>query len=435
MVRHGLVVSLCLGSPSAGAQSVIGVPAVDSASAARLALMRASSSLQSGDTAGARRELERARTAWPTQESYIWYSAVLAARVGDTTAALRALGSYADLGLGRDLRGNAAFARINDAPGFDVLVRRHEVARAPVVNSTRYATIPDTLFWAEGLDVDRTSGHVFVTSVRQRTIVELDASGRRLRDVLPPREPGIGAIFAVRVGPRGDVLYASMGAVPQMNGYQPADTALAALLEIGRSDGRVRRRWDLPVVAGGHTLGDVAIGPAGDVFTSDSNQPFLYRLRPGADTLERLSSPLFMSLQGIATTPDPNVLYVADYSIGLLRVDLRSGDVVRVSDAPRSTSLGCDGLVWHDGSIIAVQNGVEPARIMRFHLDATGHAITRADVIDRNVSLATEPTIGTIVNGSFYYVANSQWQLYDAAGRRLPMRHAEPLQILRLRLP
>ena len=91
-----------------------------------------------------------------------------------------------------------------------------------------------------------------------------------------------------------------------------------------------------------------------------------------------------------------------------------------MGDAPNSTTLGCDGIAWFEHSIIAVQNGVSPARVMRFDLDPSGTRIARADVIDRNLAVADEPTIGTIVGDEFVYVANSQWDKYAEDGSRKP---------------
>jgi sugar lactone lactonase YvrE len=146
----------------------------------------------------------------------------------------------------------------------------------------------------------------------------------------------------------------------------------------------------------------------------------LYRLRPGVDTLERFRHPLFRGLQGMAPTPDGQFVYVADYALGLLRVRLRDGSVIRLADAPGSTSLGCDGIVLHRGAIVAVQNNVAPARIVRFALSTAGDSIVSAHVLDQQPAHAPEPTIGTMVGDRFVYVANSQWNSHDAQGRRMP---------------
>jgi hypothetical protein len=152
------------------------------------------------------------------------------------------------------------------------------------------------------------------------------------------------------------------------------------------------------------------------VFVSDSRDPVLYRLPAEGGELQPFRHPLFRSLQGIAPAPGALMVFVADYSHGLLKVDLASGEVTRLADAPGVTSLGCDGISWHDGAIVAVQNGVFPPRVMRFELDSAWNRIVRADVLDRNPALADEPTIGTIVGDQFIYVGNSQWEKYDDNG-------------------
>src|SRR5439155_20781081 len=110
--------------------------------------------------------------------------------------------------------------------------------------------------------------------------------------------------------------------------------------------------------------------------------------RAGGDTLEPITNPLFHSLQGVAPDPGGSVLYVADYSHGLLHVDLATHIVTRLDDAPHLTSLGCDGIAWDRGAIVAVQNGVSPPRVMRFVLDAAGRRIVRAELLDRNLPIA-----------------------------------------------
>jgi hypothetical protein len=100
-------------------------------------------------------------------------------------------------------------------------------------------------------------------------------------------------------------------------------------------------------------------------------------------------------------------------------VNALSGEVIRIADAPGSTSLGIDGVVWHDGSLIAVQNGVAPPRIVRYELDSAWTRFVRVELLDQNLPVADEPTIGTIVGDNFVYVANSQWEKYSEAGELL----------------
>jgi sugar lactone lactonase YvrE len=417
-------VLLCLAADKVGAQAPAGIdPAndapADSATAARAAWSQVSGALRSGDIATARREAERAATAWPTQQAYLWGRAITAALAGDTAATLAALDSYATLGLGRDLGADSTFRSYRGLRAFRALAARHAANRAPVARSRPVLSLPDSSFYPEGMDYDARTGRYYVASVRHRTIAEV-TPGRSTRELWPRGRADLGAILGVRVDTARGVLWATTSGLRQTAGWAPGDSAIAALLRIRIADGAVERRWDLPPSARGHTLGDLAVGPAGDVWLTDSNEPVLYRLRPGADTLEQVTSRLFRSLQGLAPAPDGRALYVADYSHGLLRVDPATGTVTRLEDAPGSTALGCDGIAWDRGAIVAVQNGVAPARIMRFVLDPAGRRIVRAELLDRNSAVADEPTIGAVVGRRFVYVANSQWEKYDDNGVRKP---------------
>lgn len=406
-----------------------GFAAADSAAVARAAYRRAGEALQAKDRAAARREIERAATAWPTEEAYPWARAALAAQDGDTAVTLDALRSYAALGLGRDLGASSSLSAFMALPGFTAVRAAHDENRAPLVNSVTRAVIPDTLFRPEGMDADPRTGEYYVASIRHRTIVVVKPNGTP-RDLHVRGAGAIGAILGVRVDTARNVLWATTAGLPHMEGFVPGDTTIAALLRIGLRDGVVQRRWDLPPASLGHTLGDLAVGPSGDVFVTDSRDPVLYRLRPGAGTLERYTHPLFESLQGMAPTRDGRVLYLADYSHGLLRVDLVTRTVTRLADAPGSTSLGCDGIALDGDAIIAVQNGVAPARVMRFVLDVRGERIVRAEVLDRNTGVADEPTIGAVVGREFVYVANSQWEKHDDNGVRKAGVRLAPVVLL-----
>jgi sugar lactone lactonase YvrE len=421
VTRTLLALCIVTALDSLQAQPMTGVAIVDSASVARTAWARAAAALETHDYATARREVDRAASAWPTQPAYVWGRAVVALLTSDTAAVLSALDAYAALGLGRDLHSDPRFTAFVKQPRFASVVARLDSNVAPIARSHVVARLTDSTFWPEGVDYDPRSQRYYVGSVRHRTIAEV-VDGKVTRELWPRSQAGIGAVLGVRVDTLRGVLWATLAGVPQMAGFTAADSSIAAIVRVRLADGAIERRWDLPPSPRGHALGDVVLGATGDVFVTDSNDPVLYRIRRGADTLEAIRHPLFRSPQGMAAPPNGHVLYVADYSHGLLRVDLATDTVTRLDDAPSSTSLGCDGLMWDDGAIVAVQNGVAPARIMRFVLDGTGTRIVRAELLDRNTLIADEPTIGTIAGGEFVYVANSQWEKFTERGARIPAR-------------
>ncbi len=194
-----------------------------------------------------------------------------------------------------------------------------------------------------------------------------------------------------------------------MAGYLAADSERSGIYAFDLASGRLKSRYLLPVSSQGHLLGDLVVASNGDVYATDSQDPVIWRVLKGSDQVQEfLRHPLFRSLQGPALQPSGRTLYVADYSHGVVAVDLNTREVRALATPPRTTALGIDGLVWYDGGLIGVQNGASPARVVRLALDPGGRRITAIDPLDRH-PMATEPTIGTVWGKSFFYVANSQW--------------------------
>jgi DNA-binding beta-propeller fold protein YncE len=402
--------------------------AADSAASARRLVREGMTAVRAGDSVAGHQKLVSATEVWPTQSEYFWTRARLAAAAHDTADVIASLSAFAAFGTSRSLATDRFLSSLAAHPRLSAVSAQLTANAAPLIRSTVRATLPDSTIWPEGVARDARARRFFVGSVRHRTVYVHDARGTRA--LWTDARANVGAILGVAVDPDGAHIWATTAGIPQMQGYAPPDSVIAALLKVRIADGTIVTRFDLPPTALGHTLGDVVVSATGDVFTSDSRDPVLYRLRRGKTVLEAYRDPLFRSLQGIAPAPDGAHVYVADYSHGLLRLNLATGTVTRLTDAPHTTSLGVDGLVWYGQSLIGVQNGVAPARIARFHLDATGTRIVRVDIIDRNTAVADEPTIGVIVGRSYVYVANSQWEKYDDTGKRVPGSVLAPAVLL-----
>lgn len=404
----------------------------DSAAAARESFRAALKANAEHDLAAAWIAANRAAALWPAQSAYHATVALLAARRNDTLALAAAIRTLAGLEAGHEVLGDSAVQRMQRAAVVANSVAALRAATEPVARSNTLATLRDSTMFPEGMDIDARTGNAYVASIRHRTVFEWRPDGNE-RTLLAPDRRDMGAIFGVRVDPRNDVLWVTTSSALQSEGAGASEAPIAALLQIRVADGAILHRWDVPAAPSGHILGDLAIAANGDVFVTDSRSPVVYRLRSGADTLESITHPLFRSLQGVAPTPDGRAVYLADYSHGLLRLDLESGNVSVLAHEAFVSTLGLDGIASYGGSIVAVQNGIAPARIVRYTLDAAGTRIMQSATLDRN-PLADEPTIGTVVNGAFVYVANSQWEKYSENGERIAARALTRPVLLRVPL-
>lgn len=125
---------------------------------------------------------------------------------------------------------------------------------------------------------------------------------------------------------------------------------------------------------------------------------------------------------------------VADYALGLMRVDLTTGAVGRVPTLPGVATYGIDGLYSHGDALIAVQNGWQPHRVVRFELDANGR-VARSTVLAANDPRFSEPTLGAVIGDRFRFIANSQWDRFGPEAVLPPDAELAAPLVLEVALP
>jgi hypothetical protein len=139
-------------------------------------------------------------------------------------------------------------------------------------------------------------------------------------------------------------------------------------------------------------------------------------------------------MQGLTFSEDGNYVFIADYVKGPFRLEMATRKLIKIGATPENSLKGIDGLLFHRGTLLALQNGTYPLRVMRFQLNSTLDTITRADIIDQGRHELNEPTQGTLVGNDFYYVANSQWGAYDENHRPKPDAEWQDIVVLKYKL-
>jgi sugar lactone lactonase YvrE len=402
--------------------------------ASRAAYREAVAAYEARDFPAFLRNAEEASRLRPTHGGAMYALASAHALLGDTTGAIAALNRFAALGYTADVAADSDFAALTRVKGFADVRRRLEGNARPIAPGTRAFTLPERDLLTEGVAYDPETRTFFVGSVRHRKILRVDRRGR-VSEFAGPAAGGLWAPLGMRVDSARRVLWVASTAVPQMTGYQPADSFRSGLFRLDLGTGKVTSRFPTPDDGRPHALGDVIVARSGEVYATDSRSPTIYRVRAGADTLEPLvDSPLLLSAQGLALDPDERTLYVADYARGLLRVDLGTREVAPVPAPDSVVALGIDGLYLVGGALVAIQNGVTPHRVARFSLDASGTRIVSARVLERARPDYAEPTLGVVVDGALFYVANSQWEQFGEDGGIEAPEKLQPPLVVRLRL-
>jgi len=430
MPRHIFVLVLVLGLvPAASARGQD-----DAVLASRAAYREAMRAYQAHDSLGFLRAAREAARLRPVHGGVLYALASACAMNADTAGALDALRRFAALGYTADVAADSDLAPLRITPAFDSVRAALGRNAAPVVRGRLAFTVPERDLLTEGIAYDPRSRSFFIGSVHRRKILRVDRRGR-VTEFIHPGADLPWAPLGMRVDPGRRVLWVAAAAVPQSLGFDARDSLRSGLFRFDLGTGALTGRFPVPDDGAPHTLGDLAISRSGDVYASDSRGPAIYRVRAGADSLERFtSSPLLLSAQGLVFDSAGRTLYVADYARGILRVDLESRAVRLLDAADGVMALGIDGLYPDRGGLVGIQNGVAPARVVRLHLGAAGDRVEALEVLERARPDYSEPTLGVVLGGELFYVANSQWERFREDGVIDAPDRLQPPRVLRLRL-
>lgn len=373
----------------------------------------ANRALEAGDIGAARRALEAADGLQPGHPGILLGLAQAGLASGDTDLLFEGLERFAAAGLAFDLaRLGENEARLREADpdryaALDALLTRN---RGSVGQAETAATITQANSLIEGVAKDIETDRIFVSDVIGRQVLVIEPFDRNAHRVFANAESGLQSVFGLAVDDVNRVVWATSGAVPQTP-LDEGEAATTALLALDLASGELYRRFEAD---GAERFADL-VTRDGMVWLIDSGANAVYQLSSLTAELRLLSDdPRFASLQGAALAD--GALYVADYALGLWRVDLADGDAQLVTSGEESL-IGLDGLsATRDGRLIAIRNGVNPHAVIAIDLDDTGLAVEATEVLLRGHAAFGEPTLLDVQDDRIFLVANAPWALWPEAG-------------------
>lgn len=153
--------------------------------------------------------------------------------------------------------------------------------------------------------------------------------------------------------------------------------------------------------------GDVSTTQRG-IFVSDSQNGMVWALLPRRPGLRAVNRPGDgKSAQGNALTPSGTELIIADYPLGIGRVNLKTKAITWLPRQDGKPSVGIDGLVrCGDGYLGVYNGGAAPSRIWRIRMRPGG--IDRSELVD-GLTL-TDPTQIAFDGKRLLAVSDSGWE-------------------------
>ena len=338
--------------------------------------------------------------------------AARAADAGDKTRSISALSEL--LNMGQDVSALLEHPAIKKAFSPSELAdysRRSKHNATPLSTGSKLLTVsaPDLL--TEDIAYDSHASGFFLTSVLQKKIVKVSATGAVSDFALSPSG---WPIFALRIDEKHGRLWATEAALEDFTPAPKADWGRSAVLCFDLASGKLLKRFEPKE----HTaLADMVLLPNGDAIISDGANGGIYRTSLSAGVIERIDDGKeFLSPQTPALDPDGHRIFIPDYTRGIAIFDLNTRKVTWLDPQSKYALNGIDGLYYRKGSLISTQNGTEPERVVRWTLNASHDRIVSEQIVERSTPTLGDPTHGVIVGTHFYYIANSGWNHLDEHG-------------------
>ena len=375
---------------------------------------QATSALHAADDAtatAARASLERVRAMRaerPGDGLLVYYQAVVHAMLGERDAALAELRTLVGRRLGIVPARGSGFDGLWSDADFQAVRERLAADEPRTANAPVAFRLDDARLLPEGIAFDPSGRRYFFGSLAQRKIVVSDGRGT-VRD-FSRLDDRLDTVLGLTVDARSNALFAV-----STNGFE--DSAKVerrnAVLRYDLKAGRLASRHDAPAAK---QLNDVAVGPDGTLYVTDSEAGTLFRMRPGESVLTPFGTPAAVrGANGIAASPD-GTLYVT-LSTGIGRIDPRDGAMKRLDQPDTVVTGGIDGLYWYRGDLVGVQNTPNPGRVIRIRLDPAGQRVVGLTVLQSHHHPEfAEPTTGAIADGAIHVLANTHVGQYQPDG-------------------
>lgn len=301
---------------------------------------------------------------------------------------------------------DAEFESIKNEKGFkDLLVLKTSQSKT-IETSVEKISLSEKDLHAEGLLYLQKRKLWLASSIRNKKIISFDENGKCLDWFTECSY----SVFALKTDADEKYLWVTCSAIPEMKGFSKEMDGKSEILKIEIATKKLVKRY---TVDGNHVLGDLIVTKNNEVYISDSAEPIIYKIEKENLVVWKDLRKEAFNLQGIALSKNESKLFVADYLKGIMAIDIKSQKGNWLEFPEETSKKGIDGLVFYKNSLIAIQNGVVPIRIVRYELNETETKIINFKVLDNNRKEFNEPALVTVVKNKMYFFANSPWKFYD----------------------
>jgi len=352
---------------------------------------------------------------------------------GDKSNTYDTLLKMQNLGFAYSIGNDPRFEKVHGTKVWEYAVANLDANAKPFGEGKVAVQLPagDTLL--EALAWDSKRKQLLVSSARDGAIHRVEKDGKLADFIKPDPASGLYSVLDLKADAANDVLWVASYGAPVYKSYTAEMVDHSYLLKYSLSSGKLLGKYSIEDKTG-HLFGFVAVAGDGRVYVADPARREIFKL-DGDKLVQVTSNSMLTGISGLAVSSDGRNLYFADPALGLFGMDLSTARPFSVGHSPDSLVVGVvSSLFWYDGSLILVQDNMVPQRVMRLKLDKDGRNVVTAMPLDAAKPEFTMLGNGAVAGDDFYFVANSQRELYDSHGVLSDAKLLQPIKVYKSNL-
>ncbi len=368
----------------------------------------------------------------PGHPEMMYHLARAHALLGNKEEAIVWLNRCIDMGFYFDVYESKDFDSIRDSGEFKAILKKIEGMKTPVNNSEIAFVISEKDLMPEGITYDPAEEKFYIGSLHKRKVTSIDRNGK-IEDFIREKQDGLWGVAGIKVDAKRRILWVNSVALPNMRRSKKEKLGLSGVFKYDLNNGKLIKKYldNKPNI---HLFNDLVINSEGDVFITNSLFGAIYVIPHERDELELFVKPdRFTYPNGIALSGDERYLYVI-HAEGASIIDIGTRSCFALTHSEDIALTGIEGLYFYRNSLVAIQNGYKPERVIRFFLNEGLNRVEGAEIIEVHNPLFMFSTTGVIVDDMFYYIANSQLNCYNDDHTTFPMDKLHDIVILKAKL-
>jgi len=352
---------------------------------------------------------------------------------GDKSSTYDALLKMQNLGFAYSVGNDPRFEKVRGTKVWEYAVANLDANAKPFGEGKVAYQLPAGDRLLEAMAWDATRKQLLVGSAREGAIYRVSADGKLSDFIKPDAASGLYSVLDMKADAANDALWVASYGAPVYKSYTADIVDQSYLLKYSLSSGKLLGKYSIGDKTG-HLFAFVAVAGDGRTYVADPARREIYKL-DGDKLVLVAANPSLTGISGLTVSADGRNLYFADPALGLFGVDLSTTTPFGIGHSTDSLVVGgVSSLFWYDGSLIVVQDNMVPQRVMRLKLDKDGRNVASAMPLD-----AAKPEFSLLGNGAvagndFYFIVNSQRDLYDSHGVLADAKALEPVKIYKSNL-